>query len=65
MYAGRLTYNFLNPEKNPGYYTSGTYFGTAGDILALASRGELSEAMAPVHLPHRSDYDHFCHRPSV
>lgn len=36
MYAGRLTYNFFNPEKNPGYYTSGTYYGTAGDILALA-----------------------------
>src|SRR5690606_18932560 len=30
------TYNFLNVEKNPGYYTSGTYYGTAGDILALA-----------------------------
>ena len=40
MYAGRLTYNFLNPEKNPGYYTQGTYFGTAGDILALAVGGE-------------------------
>jgi hypothetical protein len=36
LYAGRLTYNFLNPEKNPGYYTSGTYYGKAGDILALA-----------------------------
>lgn len=36
MYAGRLTFNFLNPEKNPGYYTSGTYYGQAGDILALA-----------------------------
>jgi hypothetical protein len=35
-WAGRVTYNFLNPEKNPGYYTSGTYYGTAGDILALA-----------------------------
>lgn len=36
LYAGRLTYNFFNPEKNPGYYTSGAYFGKAGDILALA-----------------------------
>ena len=35
-WAGRLTYNFLNPEKNPGYYTSGTYYGSAGDILAIA-----------------------------
>ncbi len=39
LYAGRLTYNFLNPEHmlNPGYYTSGSYYGTAGDILALAA----------------------------
>ncbi|MSQ77915.1 MAG: hypothetical protein EXR97_05650 [Nitrospiraceae bacterium] len=36
LFAGRLTYNFFNPEKNPGYYTSGTYYGKAGDILALA-----------------------------
>lgn len=36
LYAGRLTYNFLNPEKNPGYYTAGTYYGKSGDILALA-----------------------------
>jgi hypothetical protein len=39
-YAGRLTLNLLNEEKNPGYYTSGTYYGTAGDILALAVGGE-------------------------
>lgn len=37
LYAGRLTYNFFNAEKNPGYYTSGTYYGTAGDILAIAT----------------------------
>ena len=37
MYAGRLTFNFLNPEKNPGYYTAGTYYGKAGDILAIAA----------------------------
>lgn len=36
MYTGRLQWNFLNDEKNPGYYTSGTYYGTGGDILALA-----------------------------
>ncbi|PTN13258.1 hypothetical protein [Nitrosomonas aestuarii] len=35
-WAGRVTYNFLNPENNPGYYTSSTYYGTAGDILAVA-----------------------------
>jgi hypothetical protein len=39
-YAGRLTWNLLNDESNPGYYTSGTYYGTAGDILALAVGGE-------------------------
>jgi len=36
IWTGRFTYNFLNPEKNPGYYTSGGYYGGAGDILALA-----------------------------
>ena len=39
MYAGRLQWNLLNDEDNPGYYTSGTYYGTAGDILALAVGG--------------------------
>jgi len=36
LYATRLAYNFLNKEANPGYYTSSTYFGQAGDILTLA-----------------------------
>jgi hypothetical protein len=36
MYTGRLQWNLLNDEKNPGYYTSGTYYGTGGDILAFA-----------------------------
>jgi len=36
MFAGRIAYNFLNVEKNPGYYTSGTYYGTAGDVLTAA-----------------------------
>lgn len=36
MYAGRVAYNFLNVEKNPGYYTSGTYYGGLGDIFTLA-----------------------------
>jgi len=35
-YTGRLQWNLLNDEDNPGYYTSGTYYGTAGDILAIA-----------------------------
>ncbi len=36
LYAGRLQWNLLNDEINPGYYTSGTYYGTAGDILAIS-----------------------------
>ena len=36
MYTGRLQWNLLNDETSPGYYTSGTYYGTAGDILAIA-----------------------------
>jgi len=44
MYAGRLTWNLLNEEKNPGYYTSGTYYGTLGDILAIAAGGQYQNA---------------------
>jgi hypothetical protein len=36
MYVGRLQWNLLNDEDNPGYYTSGTYYGTAGDIVAIS-----------------------------
>ncbi len=36
LWAGRVSYNFLNVEKNPGYYTSSTYYGNGGDILTLA-----------------------------
>lgn len=36
MYTARLQWNLLNDENNPGYYTSGTYYGTAGDIVAIA-----------------------------
>ncbi|CAA0118376.1 Uncharacterised protein [BD1-7 clade bacterium] len=35
LYATRLAYNFLNMEKNPGYYTSSTYYGKAGDIFTI------------------------------
>jgi len=37
MYTGRLQWNLLNDEDNPGYYTSGTYYGTGGDIFAIAA----------------------------
>ncbi|MGR9106910.1 MAG: hypothetical protein ACU843_08280 [Gammaproteobacteria bacterium] len=36
LFAGRVSYNFLEVEKNPGYYTSSTYYGKGGDILTLA-----------------------------
>ncbi|MFI3137778.1 MAG: hypothetical protein QX197_13465 [Methylococcaceae bacterium] len=36
LYAQRFAYNFWQVEKNPGYYTSGTYYGKGGDILTLA-----------------------------
>ena len=35
LFAGRLAYNFLNMEKNPGYYTSSTYYGGGGDIFTI------------------------------
>ncbi|MAY38999.1 MULTISPECIES: hypothetical protein [Spongiibacter] len=37
LFAGRFAYNFLNMEANPGYYTSGTYYGSLGNILTLAA----------------------------
>lgn len=36
LYAQRVAYNFLEVEENPGYYTSGTYYGALGNILTLA-----------------------------
>ncbi len=53
--AARVTYNFLNPEKNPGYYTSSTYYGKAGDILALAF-GMSYQKNGAGSLAHRSDF---------
>ena len=36
LWAGRFTFNFLEIEKNPGYYTSSTYYGKGGDIFTVA-----------------------------
>lgn len=36
LYSARLSYNFLNVENNPGYYTSSTYYGGAGDIFTVS-----------------------------
>lgn len=35
LYAGRVVYNFLDPEPDPAYYESSTYYG-AKDILTVA-----------------------------
>lgn len=35
MYAQRFAFNFWEVEKNPGYYTSGTYYGKGGNILTV------------------------------
>lgn len=40
LYSQRVSYNFLEVEKNPGYYTSGTYYGKGGDILTLAASNQ-------------------------
>jgi hypothetical protein len=36
LFAGRAMYNFLDPEDNPAYYESSTYYGSA-DILTLGA----------------------------
>lgn len=43
LYAQRFAYNFWEVEKNPGYYTSGTYYGKGGDILTLAVSNQYQE----------------------
>ncbi|MGY6274341.1 hypothetical protein [Methylomonas sp. MgM2] len=43
LYAQRISYNFWEVEKNPGYYTSGTYYGKGGDILTVAVANQYQE----------------------
>lgn len=43
LFAGRVAYNFLSVEKNPGYYTSGTYYGGGGDIFTLGVASQYQE----------------------
>jgi len=38
LFAGRIAYNFLEVEDNPGYYTSSTYYGGA-DVFTVALVG--------------------------
>jgi len=40
MYTARLQLNLLNDEPMSGYYTAGTYYGTAGDIVAIGISGQ-------------------------
>jgi len=43
LYSMRLAYNFLNKEDNPGYYTSGTYYGAAGDIFTIGLSAQMQK----------------------
>lgn len=38
LFAGRLAFNFLDPEPAPSYFTGSTYYGAA-DILTVAING--------------------------
>lgn len=42
LFAGRVAFNFWEPEDNPGYYTSSTYYGSA-DILTVAVAGQVQK----------------------
>ena len=43
LYAGRISYNFLDVEKNPGYYISSTYYGKGGDIFTVGFAAQWEE----------------------
>ncbi len=43
LFAQRFAFNFLDVEKNPGYYTSGTYFGKGGDIFTVGVSNQYQE----------------------
>lgn len=43
LFAQRVAYNFWDVEKNPGYYTSGTYYGNGGDILTVGVSNQYQE----------------------
>jgi hypothetical protein len=43
LYAQRVAYNFWDVEKNPGYYTSGTYYGNGGDIFTVGVSNQYQE----------------------
>jgi hypothetical protein len=43
LYAARFAYNFLSVEKNPAYYTSGTYYGGGGDVFTIGVAAQYQE----------------------
>ena len=54
LFGARVAYNFLSVEKNPGYYTSGTYYG-GGDIFTVAFAMQYQEDGAGTFL-NRGDF---------
>ncbi len=50
LYGQRVAYNFWSVEKNPGYYTSGTYYGKGGDVLTVAISNQYQEKGAGTFL---------------
>ncbi len=52
LYSQRVAYNFWDVEKNPGYYTSGTYYGKGGDILTVAVSNQYQEDGAGITSDH-------------
>jgi hypothetical protein len=54
LVAGRVAYNFLDPEPDPAYYTSSTYYGSV-DVLTLAFAVQYEENGVGTAL-HRGDY---------
>jgi hypothetical protein len=43
LFAQRFAFNFMDVEKNPGYYTSGTYYGKGGDIFTIGVSNQYQE----------------------
>ncbi len=54
LFAGRVAYNFLDPEPNPAYYESSTYYGSV-DVLTLAFAAQYEQNGVGSAL-HRGDY---------
>lgn len=55
LIAGRVAYNFWDPEPNPAYFESSTYYG-AVDVLTLAFAG-MHQTDGVGTIAHRGDYN--------